>query len=177
MSDSRPLLLGNPPIGDPAGAPPGGGGGGGAGGAALGGIPVGGGGGGGGAVGASDGGSGGGGGAPVDGMGGAGGGAPSEGSEGGGGDDSPDVPGVEIGGGLTGLSIDFLSSMAERGRGGAMVPKSMDANCFALPPVGFSGPSSSSEDSDSAADHSSSSGLIRVARLPVGVDERGCVSG
>lgn len=81
-------------------------------------------------------------------------------------------------GGLIGLSIDFLSSMAESGRGGAMVPNSIDASRLALPPVGFSGPSSSSdEEVESATDHSSSSGRTREGRVPVGVAVRGGGSG
>lgn len=73
-----------------------------------------------------------------------------------------------------GVVGDFLSSMAERGRGGAMVPKSMDASCFALPPVGRPFSSSESEESsvESTTDHSSSSGRTRDRRDPVGVDER-----
>lgn len=67
----------------------------------------------------------------------------------------------------------FLSSIADNGLGGAIVPKSMDASCFALPPVGFSALSSSSDDEvESTTDHSSSSGLTREGRLPVGVDMR-----
>lgn len=64
--------------------------------------------------------------------------------------------------------------MAERGLGGAMVPNNMDASCFALPPVGLSASSSSSDDeAESTADHASSSGRMREGRLPVGVDVRG----
>ena len=78
------------------------------------------------------------------------------------------------GAGLVGLSVDFLSSIADRGRGGAIVPKSMEASCFALPPVGLFVSSSSSEDEvESTTDHSSSSGRTRDGRLPVGVEVRG----
>lgn len=125
---------------------------------------------------------GGGGGAPALGMGGGGGGAlgdappkaEPEGIGGGGG-----VPVLSIGGadGVEGLSTGVLgisfSSIAERGRGGAMVPNRMEARCLALPPVGWS--ISSSESSvESTTDHSSSSGRTREGRWPlVGVDERG----
>lgn len=91
----------------------------------------------------------------------------------GGGDIGAPVLGVG-GAGLDRLSTDFLSSIAESGLGGAIVPNSIDANCFALPPVGFSGPSSSSEDeAESTTDHSSSSGRVRDGRLPVGVEVKG----
>ena len=65
----------------------------------------------------------------------------------------------------------FSSSMAERGRGGAIVPKSMDASCLADPPVGTASSSSSSDESsvESTTDHSSSSGRARDGRDPVGV--------
>ena len=56
---------------------------------------------------------------------------------------------------------DFgFSSIVDRGLGGAIVPKSMEASCFALPPVGLASPSSSEEVSsvESTTDHSSSSG-------------------
>ena len=76
--------------------------------------------------------------------------------------------------GLMGLSTDFLSSIADRGLGGAIVPNSIEASCFALPPVGFSASSSSSEDEvESTTDHSSSSGRTLDGRCPVGVDVRG----
>ena len=113
-------------------------------------------------------------------MGGGGGGAAESGSP------SSKVPGMEsVGGGekaaleverpgLVGLSIGFLSSIADSGRGGAIVPNSIDASCFALPPVGLLASSSSSEDEvESTTDHSSSSGRTREGRLPVGVDVRG----
>ena len=163
ISPSKPPILGFPP-GGPLGIP--GGGGGGAGGAL--GIPGGGGGGG------ADG-------APDIGIDGGGGGALSGSSSlkppgmgcGGGGDMAVAVFGVG-GAGVVGLSIDFLSSMADKGLGGAIVPKSMEASCFALPPVGLSVCSSSSEDDvESTTDHSSSSGRTRDGRLPVGVDVRG----
>lgn len=171
ISPNSPLRSGKPP-GATFGTP---GGGGGAGGAPPG-MPGGGGGGGGGA-----------GGAPNDGIGGGGGGAPAGGPSilsklpgiggGGGGDMSALVLGVG-GAGLDGLSIDFLSSIADKGLGGAMMPKSMEASCFALPPVGLSASSSSSEDDvESTTDHSSSSGRIREGRLPVGVEVRGGGSG
>ena len=164
ISPKRPPILGLlPPLGAALGIP--GGGGGGAGGAPD--IP-GGGGGGGGADGAPDDGIGGGGGA-------AGGGPASSklpGMEDAGGGDSAEL-GVE-GGGLDGLSVDFLSSIADKGRGGAIVPNSMDASCFALPPVGLSAsPSSSEEEVESTTDQSSSSGRTREGRLPVGVEVSG----
>ena len=78
------------------------------------------------------------------------------------------------GAGLLGLPIDFLSSIADKGLGGAIVPKSMEASCFALPPVGLLGSSSSSDDEvESTTDHSSSSGRTRDGRLPVGVEVSG----
>ena len=148
-------------------------------GAALG-IPGGGGGGAGGAFGIPGGGGGGGAaGAPDEGIGGGGGAA-------GGGPSSSKLPGITEadggekavlgiwGVGLLGLSVNFLSSIADKGLGGAIVPNSIDASCFALPPVGFSASSSSSEDEvESTTDHSSSSGRIREGRLPVGVEVRG----
>lgn len=169
MSPSKPPIFGLPP-GGPLDIP--GGGGGGAGGAL--GIPAGGGGGGGGAGGAA--------GAPDVGIGGGGGGgavgisssSKVPGMEGGGGGDmAVAVLGVRDAG-LVGLSVDFLSSIADRGRGGAIVPKSMEASCFALPPVGlFVSPSSSEDEVESTTDHSSSSGRTRDGRLPVGVEVRG----
>jgi hypothetical protein len=99
---------------------------------------------------------GGGGGAPIPGMGG-GGGAPPAGIGGGGG-----APLEGMGGGGGGepgageLGFEFVFSMADIGRGGAIVPKRMDARCFALPPPeGWS--SSSSSSLDSTTDQSSSS--------------------
>lgn len=170
ISPNKPPILG---LGPPAGAAlgiPGGGGGGGAGGALD--IPGGGGGGGGGADGAPD-----------DGIGGGGGGAaggwpsssklPGMAGAGGGEDGAFDVGTV----GLIGLSDDFLSSIADSGRGGAMVPNSIEASCLALPPVGFSASSSSSEDEVESTPHSSSSGRTLEGRLPVGVDVRGGGSG
>lgn len=144
------------------------------------GIPGGGGGGAGGALGKPGGGGGGAGGAPADGMGGGGGGGAEGGSS------SSKLPGMEddggeekaafgVGGaGLVGLLVGFLSSMADNGLGGAIVPKSIDASCFALPPVGLSTSSSSSEDEvESTTDHSSSSGRTREGRVAVEVDARG----
>lgn len=160
MSPSSPPMLGfGPSLGLALGKP--GGGGGGAGGAPA--IP--GGGGGGGAGGAPDGGIGGGGGA-------ASGGPPSSKLPGiggaGGGEKAVSATGAA---GLLGLSIDFLSSIADRGLGGAIVPNRMDASCLALPPVGLSVSSSSSEDEvESTTDQSSSSGRAREGRLPVGVE-------
>lgn len=69
---------------------------------------------------------------------------------------------------------DLAVSMALRGRGGAMVPKRMEASCLALPPTGRS--SSSEEEGsslESTTDHSSSSGRTREGREPVGVEEKG----
>ena len=163
MSPSRPPTLGFAPalaLAPALGTP--GGGGGGAGGAP--GRPEGGGGGGGGAAGA-----------PVDGIGGGGGTA-------GGGPPSSKLPGIEeaiegdkaaCGAGVLGLSVAFLSSMADKGLGGAIVPNSMDASCFALPPVGFSVASSSSEDEVESTTDQSSSGRARERRVPVGVEVRG----
>lgn len=78
---------------------------------------------------------GGGGGAPPAGIGG-GGGAPPDGIGGGGG--APDAGIGGGGGGEPGAGeLDFDGfSMADIGRGGAMVPKRMEARCFALPPPG-----------------------------------------
>lgn len=127
-------------------------------------------------------GMGGGGGAPALGMGGAGGGAPAkapakadpEGIGGGGGAPPLSIEGAD---GVEGLSIGVLdlsfSSIAERGRGGAMVPNRMEARCLALPPVGWS-VSSSELSVESTTDHSSSSGRTREGRWPlVGADESG----
>lgn len=128
------------------------------------------GGGGGGALGAPDPGIGGGGGASVPGIGGGGGGAdgaPKLGIGGGGGGalGAPEAlssveskpPGIgadRVFGSCTGVC--GLLSIADRGLGGAIVPKSRDASCLAEPPVGPSSSSLSSL-SDPAADHSSSS--------------------
>ena len=175
-------MFGTPPA-SPAGealGPPGGGGGG------AGGPPdIPGGGGGGGAGGASKPGIGGGGGALEVGIGGGGGGAaagaspssklPGMGGAGGGGDIAAPVLGVG-GAGLVGVS-GFLSSIAERGLGGAIVPNKIDASCLALPPVGLSASSSSSDEVESTTDHSSSSGRTRDGLFPVGVDAKGGGSG
>ena len=98
---------------------------------------------------------------------------------GGGGGEDMAVAVLGVGGaGLVGLSRNFLSSIADKGLGGAIVPKSMEASCFALPPVGALLSSSSSEDEvESTTDHSSSSGRTRDGRLPVGVEVRGGGSG
>lgn len=141
------------------GAGPGGGGGGGIPGAPVPGI----GGGGGGNPGAAPDGIGGGGGAPNVGIGGGGGGGPEGSSKA----FSLNAPGMGGGGGGgaegaadTGArsctGVCGLLSIADNGRGGAMVPKSRDANCLAEPPVGASS-SSLSCLSDPASDQSSSS--------------------
>lgn len=119
----------------------------------------GGGGGGGGALGAPPGGMGGGGGALAPGIGGGGGAA----------------DGVA---GLSGAGDLGLSSIADIGRGGPIVPNRIEARCFALPRSGRSASSSSDEESalESTTDHSSSSWRTRL-RLPVGVDVRGGGSG
>lgn len=79
--------------------------------------------------------------------------------------------------GVEGLAAsgDFLSSLADKGWGGAMVPKRIEASCFALPPAGRSSSSLSEESSsvESTTDHSSSSGRTRDGREPVGVEVRG----
>lgn len=102
-------------------------------------------------------GNGGGGGALPVGRGG-GGGAPEEGIGGAGG-------GLAVA--LTGLCVDgVLLSIDERGRGGAIVPKSRDASCFAPPPGRLS--SSSSELSPSVSPpepQSSESARTRAARV------------
>lgn len=97
-------------------------------------------------------GMGGGGGAPPRGGGGpgGGGGAPLEGIGGGGGIPAGDDP-------TAGLSArGLLLSIEDRGRGGAMVPKRMEASCLAPPCVGASS-SSDEESSESTTDQSSSS--------------------
>lgn len=105
------------------------------------------------------------------GIGGGGGGALLPGIGGGGGGGALGAPSAldaGIGGagggadGVDGLPNEgdlVLSSMADNGLGGAIVPKSIEASCFALPPVGLSSPSSSDELSsvESTTDHSSSS--------------------
>lgn len=127
---------------------------------------------------------GGGGGAPVMGMGG-GGGAPSGappnadpvGSVGGAGALSLLIDGPAVG--VAGLSLSGVfglsfSSIAERGRGGPIVPKRMDARCLAVPPEGRSDSSSDESSLESTTDHSSSSGRTREGRCPLlGVEERG----
>ncbi len=127
------------------------------------------------------GGGGGAGGAPIDGTGGGGGGSAAGGPPlskapgiaGAGGGDIGPVLGVK-GAGLVGLSTDFFSSIADNGRGGAIVPNKIDARCLALPPVGLSESSSSSEDEvESTTDHESSSGRTRDGRFPVGVEVSG----
>ena len=129
ICSSKPLRFGIPPAGGPAGI-------GGGEGENIPGM--------GGGGGAPPAGIGGGGGAPPEGIGG-GGGAPLEGIGGGG--------GGEPGAGELGFEV---FSIADMGRGGAMVPKRIDARCFALPPpVGWS--SSSSSSLDSTTDQSSSS--------------------
>lgn len=70
------------------------------------------------------------------------------------------------------LGVSCPVAVALNGRGGPMLPKSMLASCFAEPPVGASGPSSSDEDAESTTDQSSSSGRTRSCR-PVSC----CVSG
>ncbi len=120
--------------------------------------------------------------------GGGGGGAPKFGIGGGGGGEEPGSLSLLDEGGMTGAGggaegVDGLpragdldlSSIADNGLGGAIVPKSMEASCFALPPVGC--PSSSFSDelssAESTTDHSSSSGRWREGREPVGVEVRG----
>lgn len=68
--------------------------------------------------------------------------------------------GETSGTGVAGFEGDF-SSIALRGRGGAIVPNRILASCFALPPPGRSSSSSESSKSDPAADQSSSSGRAR----------------
>lgn len=71
----------------------------------------------------------------------------------GGGAEHSNVPGM----GWSCTGVAGLLSMAESGLGGAIVPKRIDARCFAEPPTG-AGPSSSldSSFSDSASQSSSS---------------------
>lgn len=91
------------------------------------------------------------------------------GGAGGGPDDAVGDAGVIATAGLSRPVGLFLSSMAESGRGGPMVPKRMLASCFAEPPVG---PSSSSDEelaSSSTTDQSSSS-PPRVRVRAVGAD-------
>lgn len=116
-------------------------------------------------------GGGGGGGAPESGMGGGGGGGATGASK------EPGIGGGG-GGGATGVSLvegglamrpafagepgpEVGLSMAERGRGGAIVPKRMDASCLALPPCGLSSSSLSSSLESRTDQSSSSAGLDR----------------
>lgn len=138
------------------------------------------GGGGGGAIGAPEFGIGGGGGAAIPGIGG-GGGALLLGIGGGGGGAagasnvlSVNDPGIGgAAGGATGdvtescTGVCGLLSMADNGRGGAIVPNSREASCFADPPVGASSLSLSSL-SDPASDQSSSS-FLRLEIGPAGL--------
>jgi hypothetical protein len=109
---------------------------------------------------------GGGGGAEDPGIGGGGGGAagaPNSGIGGGGGGGAPRLDPKAAGtDGESCTGVGGLLSIADNGRGGAMVPNRIDARCLAEPPVGAP-PSSSLESSfsDSATDHSSSSGRRR----------------
>ena len=90
-------------------------------------------------------------GAPDSGIGGGGGGGPSE-------LDSK-APAIN---GLSCTGVEGLLSIADNGRGGAIVPNRIDAKCLAEPPVGaFPSSSLDSSLSDSATDHSSSSGRRR----------------
>jgi hypothetical protein len=143
----------------PAGSPPAGGIGG-----AGGPAPGGGGGGGGGAPGAPIPGIGGGGGAlggaPMPGIGGGGGGA--GGAPVGAGDSAVG----DVTPGLTGEKAR-VSSAAERGRGGAMVPNSIEASWRAFPAPGPSSSSDESSRSEPTTDHSSSSGRTREGLAPV----------
>ena len=124
------------------------------------------------------------------GIGGGGGGPPLGGGGGGAGGalPAPNAPGIGgAGGGDMALFIDEgggdmvdgggelsprVSSLALIGLGGAMVPKSMLASCFALPLVGLASSSSSSEEPESTTDQSSSSGRRREVG-PVGCTDRG----
>lgn len=114
-------------------------------------IPGGGGGGGGGAPGAPELGIGGGGGALALGIGGAGGGELKPG---------------EAMAGEVGVEPEPIPA-AERGRGGPMVPKRIDARWRAPPAPGPSSSDESSSLSESTTDQSSSSGRTREGRLPV----------
>lgn len=62
-----------------------------------------------------------------------------------------------------------MSSAADRGRGGAMVPKSIEANWRAFPAPGPSSSSEESSRSEPTTDHSSSSGRTREGLAPVGL--------
>lgn len=127
-------------------------------------------------------------GAPLAGMGGGGGagGTPKPGMGGGGGGGAGGPEGAVDGSssaeeangrtpdGVVGGEDLGLSSIADSGLGGAMVPKRIDARCLALPRSGRSGSSSSEEESslESTTDHSSSSCRTRL-RFPVGVEVNG----
>lgn len=75
---------------------------------------------------------------------------------------------------LTGVFGLSFSSIEERGRGGPIVPKRMDARCLAVPPEGRSDSSSDESSLESTTDHSSSSGRTREGRCPLaGVEDRG----
>lgn len=132
------------------------------------------------------------GGAPELGKGGGGGGADGapEGGGGGGGGGAAGAPLDGAGGGGAGgggtadsnalaLSCDSctgvagLLSMADIGRGGAIVPNKIEANCLADPPAGGSSSSSlEASFSEPAADHESSSGRRRDCG-PVKLADRG----
>lgn len=70
--------------------------------------------------------------------------------------------------GLTGEKAR-VSSAAERGRGGAMVPNSIEASWRAFPAPGPSSSSDESSWSEPTTDHSSSSGRTREGLAPVGL--------
>src|SRR5205823_5644917 len=118
---------------------------------------------------------GGGGGAEDPGIGGGGGGgaagAPDSGIGGGGGGGAPGLDAKAAGtDGKSCTGVGGLLSIADNGRGGAMVPNRIDARCLAEPPFGASPSSSLESFSDSATDHSSSSGRRRdCGPLYVGV--------
>lgn len=129
---------------------------------------------------------GGGGGAPPEGIGGGGGALPV--GKGGGGGALPVGRGggggaLENGAGgglpalLTGLEVVGvpLLSMEERGRGGAIVPKSREASCFAPPPGRLSSSSSDVSASVSAPEpQSSESARARAARVAAVAGSTGC---
>jgi hypothetical protein len=114
-------------------------------------------------------GGGGGGGAPgappvgIGGGGGGAGGAVALGSRGAGGAAVGPVP-------IAGLDGAEFPPAAERGRGGAMVPKRIEAKCLAPPAIGPSSSEDSSSLSEPTTDQSSSSGRTREGRAPVGWD-------
>ena len=85
---------------------------------------------------------------------------------------------VEGEAGLLDVGDLALSSIADKGLGGAIVPNRIEARCLALPRSGRSGSSSSDEEDsvESTTDHSSSS-LRTLLRLPVGVDVKGSERG